>query len=45
MKPFIISMMLCVLAGCAQQSHFPPDVSGQLRPINSTTVMQEINHV
>ena len=45
MKRFIIFMMLCTLMGCAQQNHFPPDVSGDLQPVNSASVMQEVNNV
>lgn len=45
MKLFIMTMMLCALAGCAQQNHFPPDVSGQLQPVNSATIIQEVGNV
>lgn len=44
MKYFIISLMLCVAVGCAQQNPFPPDVSGQLQPVNSPTMIQELSH-
>lgn len=45
MKFFIIPMMLCALAGCVQHGHALPEVSGNLQPINSSSVMQEVNHV
>lgn len=45
MKFFIIPMMLCALAGCAQHRHALPEVSGDLQPVNSPSVMQEVNHV
>lgn len=45
MNRFIIFMMVCILAGCAQKNHFPPDVSGSLQPVNSSSIMQELDHV
>lgn len=45
MKPFIIIMMLCSLAGCASHSPFPPDVSGTPEPVNSPAIIQELGNV
>lgn len=45
MKYFIISLMLCAVVGCAQKNPFPPDVSGQLQPVNTPSIMQELGNV
>lgn len=45
MKSCILLMMLCTLAGCTAPSPFPPDISGDLQPVNSPSVIQEVNNV
>ncbi|SCX56562.1 hypothetical protein SAMN02927897_03318 [Kosakonia sacchari] len=42
MKFSIVFLMLCILSGCAQFQHDLPAVSGDLQPINSPAIIQEL---
>lgn len=46
MKFSIFLLMLCALTGCAQHQGDLPPVSGELEPVNSPAIIQELtNHV
>lgn len=42
MKYGIALVMLCLLAGCAQQQQPLPPVSGNPEPVNSPAIVQEL---
>lgn len=45
MKSSLLLLMLCALTGCVQHGGLPP-VSGDVQPVNSPAIIQEMtNHV
>lgn len=44
MKFGILLLVLCALTGCAQHQGDLPPVSGDLLPVNSPAMIQELTH-
>ncbi|MCS4273684.1 hypothetical protein M2416_004177 [Raoultella sp. BIGb0132] len=44
MKFSILLLVLCALTGCAQHQGDLPPVSGDLQPVNSPAMIQELTH-
>ncbi|MDO1683484.1 hypothetical protein Q2346_22765, partial [Escherichia coli] len=45
MKKIISLVLLCTLAGCVQKAPLPPEVSGELVPVNTQAIMDEVKNV